>query len=108
MGWKNLPYWLKGGVIFLVISIFLHLFIKLLYVLTPIVGISFLIWYPLSWILYFLPSLIIFWNSIFEPDTFIPIVSGTNVIHVFIFYFIIGAIIGWIYGKIKSRKQLDF
>ncbi|MBS3085684.1 hypothetical protein J4225_03285 [Candidatus Pacearchaeota archaeon] len=81
MGWKDWPYWLKGGVIFeilLIIGLFLIAFIK---------GEGLAILF-----------LLIFFGgeNPWEMFTFLGFL---------ILYFILGAIIGWIYGKIRNRNS---
>ena len=91
MGWKERPYWLKGGII-----------IILFYIL---IGIVFSIYDFATFddfkgfftFMYFVgPGSFIF--GIDGPMEFI-----TSFIFTIAIYFIIGAIIGWIYGKIKNR-----
>ena len=81
MGWKDWPYWLKGGEIFeilLIIGLFLIAFIK---------GEGLAILF-----------LLIFFGgeNPWEMFTFLGFL---------ILYFILGAIIGWIYGKIRNRNS---
>lgn len=105
MGWKDWPYWLKGGIIglivFLVISLFFILyefigigvFIDFFFILSIFFSIiTSLPFYIYDFILQIL-SINIYWNS------FSLFISGV------INYFFTGAIIGWIYGKIKERKN---
>ena len=81
MRWKNWPYWLKGAIIFLIF---------------PIIGLSVLpncgeieclLWLPVAG------------AAMFVEGSDEPLFHIVN----FIFYFIIGAFIGWIYGKIKKH-----
>lgn len=112
MGWKDWPYWKRGGVIGLVISTLMVIPLNF----TPLV-ILFQFW--LFWILgmpfglasyrifgYFfdfivdnLPHDVIAYDVIAYKIFFIQNVS-------MIFNFLVlGTIIGYIYGKIKSRNQ---
>ena len=83
MGWKNLAGWLKGGIIGVVLYIFFALFNAV-------------------------PLLTFFGNLILKAN---PSLSF-NFAFAFLFGFVIyplvwfglGALIGWIVGKIKSRK----
>ena len=103
MGWKNWSYWLRGGIVFdlLVIIIFL-----LLYVLWLIIGgsgiysLMNLILFPLYWI--FQVTRPVTFLEVFVFGSFLPNFQG--IIILLTIYFIIGAIIGWIVGKIKKRK----
>jgi len=87
MEWKEKPAWLKGGIIggvIGVVSIILFLLVPTSLGLASFAqGIGALI------------------RSLFGP------VNGiwASIIINLIGYFIIGAIIGWIVGKIKSKKQ---
>jgi len=96
MGWKNLPAWLKGGVILLIINIFLIL----LYF-----GIKFVIFLSLGnvlpgdhpIVLIYLPSFLITDGLYWGRNTPMAIFIFSS-----ISYFIVGVIIGWIVGKIKK------
>jgi len=94
MGWKDWSYWLKGGIIGLVISLLITL--STMFMPVYCIGLSQDGTGCVS------PTGIDAWkynfNSLFD-DTF-------GIIILFIVsLFIIGAIIGWIYGKIKQRKR---
>lgn len=89
MNWKNLPYWLKGGIIGLTIGLLYGLFSIILIVLV---------------ILGYLPA------SPFNLGTqspkflfliipFIGTLIQTSIL------FVIGSLIGYIYGKVKLRKE---
>ncbi len=101
MGWKDWPTWLKGGVI----GLFLGLFIVFAYfvsdvskslfggnssitIMTIIITAPFILIYVFSLGILFSNN-----DSLFRLGLYLsPII-----------YFIIGAIIGWIVGKIKGR-----
>lgn len=100
MGWKKLPSWLKGGIILSV----LYLIISLILIKYPCstgylrgqclgLGILFLVLSS--------PGLgILNLLSIeYSENLYLAIIFTFSI------YFIIGAIIGWIIGKIKSRKR---
>ena len=89
MGWKNLPYWLRGGIVALIIAIIL---------LVPSLIIESIPLYIFN--LDFI-GLIIFQGSILNEDIF----GVFQLITLAISYFIIGALIGLIIGKIKSKRQ---
>ena len=95
MGWKNLSYWLKGGIIGIIVLIILFI-IGL--ILDLIIRPSF---FPYTFMMIFLPLI---------PFMFIIEAFGIDFGDVFLFiappaYFTIGVIIGLIVGKIKSKKQ---
>ena len=114
MGWKNLPYWMRGGVIGIIIGAVLT--IILLFIIVP----NFFNKYTTNLNLYeahglYFMILLIFW-IVFIPSIFllaigslgIPLWSIFSIIFLalfLIYYFVIGAIIGLIIGKIKSKKQ---
>ena len=92
MEWKDLSYWLKGGILSAII--FVIFFLLAIYIDSKYGGHPGLVIFPL-----------------------IPILSGLFTLNVsgikffiiaipisLIFWFIVGAIIGWIYGKIKNRN----
>jgi len=100
MGWKNLSYGLKGGIIGIIISL---IFI--------IIGFITEIPEPFNYI-----------NIIGYVAVFIPFLLGlcteragvTEIVNTcaiavyalyFFIYFFVGAFIGWIIGKLKSKKQ---
>ncbi len=110
MGWKDWPYWVKGGIIAIIVHI----------ILLPLLLLS-------IWTSYSTPptdagaigAAILFGASIgpfISPFIFgilpMPIPFSSVVgyyligfIFPIIIYFILGAIIGLVYGKIKSRKD---
>jgi hypothetical protein len=92
MGWKNLSYWLKGGIILAGIN---FLLIVLYYLISNGQG------------SYYDPSAFLYISSFLVTDFFYWGSNSPLEIFIFssIFYFIIGAIIGLIYGKIKNRKR---
>lgn len=104
MNWKNWSYWLKGGIIGAALFVFLTI------ILIPFgwSGGGGHIGYPN----FIIPSLHIFLSILF-----LALLSGNFGISdsMFIYaslffglisYFLVGALIGRIYGKIKSKKQL--
>jgi hypothetical protein len=84
---KLKPYWFKGGAIGVIIS----LIFSIIYLLYEAIDVYFLsgggdntqILFPIVIFIYIIPLYIL-------PVTFIT--------------FLIGAVVGWIFGKIKSRK----
>ena len=102
MGWKDWPAWLKGGLIglsfmFVVIPIF---FMVAKLFIDNLIG----IWVVFS--LSVLPAT--FLTFYYIPDSVllrvgVPMVRILSFIFSAIFWFVICAIIGWIFGKIKNR-----
>jgi hypothetical protein len=88
MSWKDWPYWVRGGVIGVLVY-----FILALLVVTYIFSVATSSDDGLALIVIFLPGLWLTQKSIFA--LLINLLS----------FFIIGAIIGWIIGKIKERKE---
>lgn len=103
MAWKNLSYWVKGGVIGLLIILFLFI-IAFIYnlIFPPSSGTEWgrfgLVWGLL--LMAYLPLYWIFGTQIEEIGGY-----GTMIFAI-VFYFIIGAIIGWIVGKIRNKTNL--
>ncbi len=93
MGWKDWSYWLKGGVIGLVIYLLIATVSSIAWsdkLIIPFVSFSGLIFNN------FLAPLL--GNGFLTESISIIILS-------LIFYFISGSIIGWLYGKIKNRGK---
>lgn len=84
MGWKNLPSWLKGGIIVFVLSILLFIFGT---------------YSPMSLLTY--PT-----SSLFAVYLEGKLSVGARMFLFFLFtavmYFLVGAIIGFIVGKIRK------
>ena len=91
MNWKSWPYWLKGAAIGLLVAIIFILILNS-FPLAPIV-------WPLH--LYLVKKIIAPYES------YLPIFLIDYVIKP-LFYIIYGIIIGWILGKIKSYKKIDY
>lgn len=96
-------YWLKGGVIGFLTPI---IFIPLGY--SPVGFVTGLLLTPVVFI-----TKMIFGSSILEENTVDGTVVSNSIASVFrlaavfspIFWFFIGAILGWFYGKIKNRNS---
>lgn len=108
MSWKNWPYWLKGGVIGAGVTILLLASFKLhqyLYFEKQYFN-SFLYYVILS--IFFINLIrepLYFFEHIFNIETFGfngPTMFGT--ILILLIYFLIGALIGLVYSKIRSKK----
>ena len=93
MNWKNLSYWLRGGII----SFILFLILLILSFISPRSDMGNIF----HWVLLGLglPAYIL---ARFIPLGFGPFSSFFVLI--IPYSFVIGAIIGWIVGKIKSKK----
>ncbi len=100
MFYKNWPYWLKGGVLLAILCLLLSL---LLLIPSKIIDSSSLIENII-----FLPQIFGFYIAViagmvsFAEKAQFPYIFITTVN--IIFYFIIGAIIGLIFEKIKNKK----
>lgn len=114
MFYKNWPYWLKGGLLGIIaMAVLIIILIPFgrsgWFITTPI--------YYYDWV--FLPGIIVgfwlpdltlfikFWGfkTPYEINTYSIILARTIVVVISVFiYFISGAIIGLIYGKIKNKK----
>ena len=99
MGWKNWPAWLKGGII----CLFLYGAITL--ILLPFGYPSGCQWlcFPYWIIPTFIGSGLISYP--FSMLTGSDLWDEFGLIGAIVFYFIIGAIIGWIVGKVKNRNK---
>ena len=105
MGWKTWPSWVKGGIITIIIVIILYL------ILLPFSGpcsigtfdcsgglnYSSLIGIPAILFILFLEEISLFIDNDMLIVIEVFVFSG-------IFYFFIGAIIGWVVGKIRKRN----
>lgn len=119
---KSKPYWLKGGIIGV---IFILIIMTLVYTThrytvsgSPNILKTFLIYLSLPLAMAGLGSVFVIstiteqitGTPLYESTfaTFTPLVSVIFAVSVYIFiflyYFIVGAAIGWIVGKIKSKK----
>ncbi len=115
MRWKNWPYWLKGGVIGVIIWLILIIFYKvsglILSCEIPTLDImngnccyNFIQDFILE--ISFIPSLLHISSSIGSPCGHVgPISVFSFWIISFISYIMIGSLIGFIYGKIKNRNK---
>ncbi|MEK6871967.1 MAG: hypothetical protein AABX16_03630 [Nanoarchaeota archaeon] len=109
MGWSELPTWVKGGVI--LSGIYLVFFLTIQIILNQIIidsplGFLFyllLIYYPVGFILSFFPREIFVEHSYDVLSEFTILGWIIGLIGVLLITFIIGALIGWIYGKIKGN-----
>ena len=99
MNWKSWPYWVKGGIVALFISL-----------VALVVG----IWLGFAGELILLPFLagptmianLLFGFKILSFDSLNLMFLWVLVVYL-VFYFLFGAFIGYLYGKIKNRKSLS-
>jgi len=100
MGWKQLPSWLKGGVIALLISVFGIVFDYIRYGLK--IGYDQFIFSVLLYSFVTFPGEMIV--EIFDKDPHRFFIEKILIwTFSLIIWFLIGALIGKIYGKIKSK-----
>ena len=94
MGWKGQPYWLKGAII--LASIFIISLLITMYLDSKFQGHPGLTTFPLF------PVLLYSSASTFGSNklNLMPFIVAIPLI----FYLVFGAIIGWIYGKIKGKQ----
>lgn len=105
MGWKTWPYWLKGGIILLAISVIYNLIAYFLALSNLVGGVSnlgeFMILFQA--IIVGIPLMLL---GIIDQIQYLNNSTGVIIFVVsIIISFLIGAFIGWIVGKIKSRNQ---
>jgi len=104
MGWKDWPYWLKGGIILGSVFSLLSLFLWAI----PYNFINALLGNKLE-LFFGIPALLSMITGLGHIDIGsgkMDIIAGiTFSLLSFIIYFIPGSLIGWIYGKIKSKSQ---
>ncbi len=113
MGLKNWPYWLKGGILSLIIlsiiailtfripSLYTYFYVSEFHgdYFTNPPGFYYI--FLLSLVYIFIKGYFTFANHPIPLLTLFLIIILTAV-----YYFGIGAFIGWIYGKIKSKQEL--
>lgn len=107
MDWKQLPYWLRGGIIAVIFFIIILVTLILLATNYQQLGITredggFLFYLGAFFLILITLPVIPSWGSI-ANESFIDLIP--IVIVGLIFYFMIGEIIGLVIGKIKSKKQ---
>jgi len=95
MDWKDWPYWLKGGVI----AAGINLLLLLLYYIFPTPVFSFKKSYNQITSILGLPAFVVIGILPFSIFSIFWIIVVSTIL-----FFIIGAIIGLIVGKVKSRK----
>jgi hypothetical protein len=94
MAWKNQPYWLKGGIIGLIILILLYI-ISILLIYINLTEYS-----PLS----FLAQILLFPLVLCNGEECRALIFAVPFI-IFFEFIVIGALIGWLYGRIKLKRE---
>jgi hypothetical protein len=110
MGWKNLSYWLRGGIIGLIVGLFL---LGIILIDGGVAqcdgpeGVSCNSWVGeiVMSIFLFIALPFVLVGSSFNSSSFGPVGVILFFIGVFISPFLWGALIGLIVGKIKNRKS---
>ncbi|MEK7586691.1 MAG: hypothetical protein AAB453_02365 [Patescibacteria group bacterium] len=102
-------YWLRGGIVGLFIPV---IFWGLVYILPEFFGLTLLSISVILWGIILIPPIylieFIFGDgTVIKIEQSIPISNLISVIIPFAIWFCIGAFIGWLYGKIKKRKNLS-
>ena len=106
--WKKQPAWLKLGIIFLIVSVVYEILKSLLAVLMKygfsglgslIIISSKLLEFPLFVIHAFSGYIIIYLSDYATGFYILPNLFGLTLI--FLFWFLVGALVGWIYEKVK-------
>ena len=105
MGWKNWPYWLRGGIVCAVL-------VLIVFIISAVLGYFKLGYFGQKGIGGILSYFAIFGIIISIPIELIVLVTNVPIerypnyvlyIFVIVIWFIIGALIGWIVKKIKNR-----
>lgn len=111
MKWKHFPTWLKGGILVVSIQIILLIFVWLIFLIILIIS-SLTNYIPSMEVREFLLGIILLGHLIaffpgavlFELGLRVEILF---VVESVIIYFLIGALIGWIVGKVKRKKGCE-
>jgi hypothetical protein len=126
--WEDFPYWLKGGIIGVVISLFPSLMISFY-------NCSFVEYFSFSdypgegsfcirlynietqfWLLSLIImtiaipiflALVLVGGVIGQNIFFYPVRIAFTIIHLGIFFFLAGSLFGWIYGKLKNKRKKE-
>lgn len=100
MGWSDSPYWIKGGTILLVLDLILIIFFM------ASIGLDFSsngTRDAYGWSIGITQPTLFHFYSLYDSHPFIQVLLIS--LQGLIAYFILGAALGWIYGKIKSRSN---
>lgn len=85
MNWKNLPYWVRGGVALVVSNVALNIFDYSIYTANI----------HSSWD--YKPGI---WHFLFTTSS-----VSLNYFLQYLTYLLVGMLLGWLYGKIKNRNK---
>ena len=88
-------YWLRGGIILALVIVILDFAGGYLFWVHSVPSLKFIVWASLISIM---PSSFI--NQL-THGLMTPVMLPVNIV----FYFVLGSIIGWIYGKIKNKTK---
>ncbi|MDQ2932996.1 MAG: hypothetical protein M3Q80_01290 [bacterium] len=106
---NNKKYWLRGGIIAIVVGLF---FLTIYFLTSVYLNTEAFNWpiFPgmalgiiLNYLLFKCEFLL--WNNT-NPDYCDITSTGTVIAATLLIYFILGVLIGWIYCKIKNKKQI--
>jgi hypothetical protein len=100
MGWKEWPSWVKGGVISIYVTFSLIIIGFLVSIIYPEILKILVIFF--IWIHYIIPLEA---NNMGTGFIIMGIILISSPILSLLFFFLIGALIGWIYGKIKNKNK---
>lgn len=101
MSWKDLSYWLKGGIIASIICVLFFLVSFCFYISANTNPLNEAIWAFFFFFLSTYPTYFLLMGIIAKTRTFeILLIFVAGIINLFI----IGALIGWIVGKVKEKK----
>ena len=100
MKWKNLPYWLKGGFF----GLLFILFIQILVSNFPDNIVSRLFAFYIIFTFWYVLRIPVFDIDISHLSNLGLFYVKMSFILIYIFHFLIGAVIGLIYGKVKLKK----
>ena len=100
MGWKNLPSWLKGGII----AVGLELLFFIIFLITEIqIFESSLSSLNSVFGILSMPLSILFWGLLFGDDITSTMIYLSYILNI-VLYFIIGVLISWFYSKLKKSE----
>ena len=91
MNWKYLPYWLRGGLV----TIFLS------FIISSLTALFFKLTFSLSFLI--VGAIVVLTICVGGEKCSTNLQWFLMIVISLISYFIIGALIGWVYGKMKSK-----
>lgn len=93
MSFKDWPYWLKGGIIGLIILFILYIFSYFSHIISNI-NLEFIFTFTIN--ILAMPTFLVITRFVTDKPTLFLLIPS-----IIIYYFLIGVIVGWIIGKIK-------